>query len=95
MDTFERKLEESQRRLGIDPRDFIPVQYVTETSRSKGLMSAFMGYDGLFALFVFTLLCCFGSSVDLFLIYATTIESACFSVTLVLAHGSGFLLRIG
>ena len=32
VETFERKLETAQRELGIQPRDFIPVQYVTETS---------------------------------------------------------------
>ena len=32
VETFERKLEQAQRELGIQPRDFIPVQYVSETS---------------------------------------------------------------
>lgn len=32
VESFERKLEAAQRDLGIQPRDFIPVQYVTETS---------------------------------------------------------------
>ena len=32
VETFERKLEAAQRELGIQARDFIPVQYVTETS---------------------------------------------------------------
>lgn len=27
---FERKLEDAQRELGIEPHDFIPVTYVTE-----------------------------------------------------------------
>ena len=37
VDTFERKLEEAQRELGIAPRDFIPVVYVEETSWSREL----------------------------------------------------------
>jgi AFG3 family protein len=32
VDTFERKLEQAQRELGILPRDFVPVQYVSETN---------------------------------------------------------------
>ena len=32
VESFERKLEEAQRSLGISPRDFIPVMYVNETS---------------------------------------------------------------
>mmetsp|Transcript_13459 Transcript_13459/g.20095 ORF Transcript_13459/g.20095 Transcript_13459/m.20095 type:complete len:627 (-) Transcript_13459:229-2109(-) len=32
VEIFERKLEAAQRELGIEPRDFIPVQYVTETN---------------------------------------------------------------
>lgn len=32
VESFERKLEAAQRELGIHPRDFIPVQYVAETS---------------------------------------------------------------
>jgi AFG3 family protein len=32
VESFERKLEEAQRSLGIQPRDFIPVMYVNETS---------------------------------------------------------------
>ncbi|CAB1102840.1 unnamed protein product [Ectocarpus sp. CCAP 1310/34] len=43
VDTFERKLEESQRQMGINPRDFIPVQYVTESSRSQGFVRALTG----------------------------------------------------
>eukprot|EP00752_Nemacystus_decipiens_P013873 g12318.t1 len=43
VDTFERKLEESQRQMGISPRDFIPVQYVTESSRSQGIIRALTG----------------------------------------------------
>ncbi|CAM9917037.1 unnamed protein product, partial [Discosporangium mesarthrocarpum] len=31
VDSFERKLESAQRELGIKPKDFIPVQYVSET----------------------------------------------------------------
>lgn len=43
VDTFERKLEESQRQMGISPRDFIPVQYVTESNRSQGIIRALTG----------------------------------------------------
>jgi hypothetical protein len=32
VDTFERKLEEAQKALGIKPRDYIPVQYQAESS---------------------------------------------------------------
>jgi AFG3 family protein len=32
VESFERKLEDAQRQLGISPRDFIPVVYVNETS---------------------------------------------------------------
>lgn len=32
VDSFERKLEEAQRALGVAPRDFIPVIYVSETN---------------------------------------------------------------
>ena len=32
LDDFERKLEEAQREIGIAPRDFVPVQYVSETN---------------------------------------------------------------
>ncbi len=32
VDSFERKLEAAQIALGIAPKDFLPVQYVTETS---------------------------------------------------------------
>jgi len=32
VESFERKLEETQRELGIAPRDFVPVQYANETS---------------------------------------------------------------
>lgn len=46
VDTFERKLEESQRQMGISPRDFIPVQYVTESSRSQGIIRALTGCVG-------------------------------------------------
>ncbi|CAN0477656.1 unnamed protein product [Hapterophycus canaliculatus] len=43
VDTFERKLEDSQRQMGINSRDFIPVQYVTESSRSQGIIRALTG----------------------------------------------------
>ncbi|KAJ8601083.1 hypothetical protein CTAYLR_008204 [Chrysophaeum taylorii] len=32
VEIFERKLEAAQRALGIEPRDFVPVQYVSETN---------------------------------------------------------------
>ena len=32
VEIFERKLEAAQRALGIEPRDFVPVQYVNETN---------------------------------------------------------------
>lgn len=32
IDSFERKLDEAQRNLGVAPRDFIPVVYTTESS---------------------------------------------------------------
>jgi len=32
VEIFERKLEAAQRALGVEPRDFIPVQYVNETN---------------------------------------------------------------
>lgn len=38
VETFERKLEEAQRELGISPRDFIPVIYVNETSWGNELL---------------------------------------------------------
>jgi len=38
VESFERKLEEAQRELGIPPRDFIPVMYVSETSWSHEFM---------------------------------------------------------
>lgn len=38
VDTFERRLEESQIALGIAPRDFIPVIYVSETSWTNELL---------------------------------------------------------
>jgi hypothetical protein len=38
VDSFERKLEEAQRSLGIAPRDFIPVIYVNETPWTTEVM---------------------------------------------------------
>lgn len=32
VDSFERKLEDAQRELGVDPRDYVPVIYTTESS---------------------------------------------------------------
>ena len=37
MDSFERKLEEAQKALGISPRDYIPVMYVNETHWTQEL----------------------------------------------------------
>ncbi len=37
VDSFERKLEVAQTALGIAPNDFLPVQYVTETSWAEVL----------------------------------------------------------
>jgi len=37
IETFERKLEDAQKNLGILPKDFIPVVYVNETSWSQEL----------------------------------------------------------
>lgn len=36
VESFERKLEDAQRQLGISPRDFIPVQYTSETNINVG-----------------------------------------------------------
>ena len=38
VDSFERKLEESQREMGVHPKDFVPVQYTSETSWSQELL---------------------------------------------------------
>jgi AFG3 family protein len=38
VETFERKLEDAQRTLGVTPRDFIPVVYSNETSLGHELM---------------------------------------------------------
>lgn len=38
VESFERKLEEAQRTLGIQPRDYIPVMYVNETSWTTEMM---------------------------------------------------------
>ncbi|GMH94398.1 hypothetical protein TL16_g12897 [Triparma laevis f. inornata] len=38
VESFERKLEVSQREMGIEPKDFVPVQYVTETSWGSEIM---------------------------------------------------------
>lgn len=35
VDSFERKMEEAQRQLGISPRDFIPIVYVEQTSWAR------------------------------------------------------------
>lgn len=38
VESFERKLEQVQRDMGIHPRDFIPVQYVNETNWAAELV---------------------------------------------------------
>jgi AFG3 family protein len=38
VESFERKLEAAQAALGIAPRDYIPVQYLSETSMAEVLM---------------------------------------------------------
>ncbi|GMH53231.1 hypothetical protein TrST_g1710 [Triparma strigata] len=38
VESFERKLEVSQREMNIPPSDFVPVQYVTETSWGSEIM---------------------------------------------------------
>merc|ERR1711871_654380 len=39
VESFERKLEDAQKNLGISPRDFIPVIYANETDWAKEAMS--------------------------------------------------------
>lgn len=39
VDSFERKLEESQEDLGVDPHDYVPVTYISELSWLQELMS--------------------------------------------------------
>lgn len=39
VESFERKLEEAQKNLGISPRDFIPVIYANDTDWAKEAMS--------------------------------------------------------
>jgi len=50
---FERKLEETQRELGIAPRNFVPVQYANETSWRSELVSLIPSMLMLGALFYF------------------------------------------
>lgn len=38
MESFERKLEEAQKALNIDPRDYVPVLYIDETDHAKELL---------------------------------------------------------
>lgn len=38
IDSFERKLEDAQDTLGVDPRDYIPVTYVSEMSWQQELL---------------------------------------------------------
>jgi len=40
VESFERKLEQVQRDMGIHPRDFIPVQYINETNWAAELVSS-------------------------------------------------------
>ena len=39
VESFERKLEETQKALNIDPRDYVPVMYIDETNHAKELVS--------------------------------------------------------
>lgn len=39
VDSFERKLEESQEDLGIDPHDYVPVTYISELSWLQEVLS--------------------------------------------------------
>lgn len=38
LDSFERKMEEAQELLGLDPNEFIPITYVNELSWSQELL---------------------------------------------------------
>lgn len=38
MESFERKLEEAQKALNIDPRDYVPVLYIDETDHARELL---------------------------------------------------------
>ena len=39
VDSFERKLDEAQRELGVDPRHFVPVQYAADSTVATELLS--------------------------------------------------------
>ena len=39
VDSFERKLDEAQRELGVDPRSFVPVQYAADSTVATELLS--------------------------------------------------------
>jgi len=39
VESFEKKLDETQREMGIQPRDFVPVQYTSDTSLSNEIIS--------------------------------------------------------
>lgn len=39
VESFERKLEETQKALNIDPRDYVPVMYIDETNHARELAS--------------------------------------------------------
>jgi AFG3 family protein len=38
VESFERKLEDAQKALNIDPRDYVPVLYMDETSHFRELV---------------------------------------------------------
>jgi AFG3 family protein len=38
VESFERKLEEAQKALNIDPRDYVPVLYIDETDHARELL---------------------------------------------------------
>lgn len=39
VESFERKLEDAQKALNIDPRDYVPVLYLDETSHFRELLA--------------------------------------------------------
>ncbi len=53
VESFERKLEETQRELGIAPRNFVPVQYANETNWKSELISLLPSMLMLGTLFYF------------------------------------------
>jgi hypothetical protein len=47
VESFERKLEQVQRDMGLPPRDFIPVQYVNETNWAVELVSCVININAV------------------------------------------------